>query len=902
MTTTAVSHQRTTARPRLLSATALAVMWSLAPDLAWGQAMTPQSQAGAYGGAPMTQAEAMAQIQQMQRQMEQLQRQIQQMQGTGAPAVRAPMAQPVAMPRNAAMLPQRKPVPPAVTRSKNRQAQPLAASVYTSKALAARGADTTAEVAATVPNMVVTRSQGLGAANDTYIRGMGTTETLSTYDPAVGLYVDDIYVGRTNFSQFNFFDLEGIEVLRGPQGTASAHHNSGGAVHIAFQKPQDRLSGNFEIGYGNYSTKIVRGAINAPVSDVILTQLGVYYNDDKGVVRNTTTTERLNDKRNYGVRAATELRPSEAWTWNIALNHTYANELNVLGFQCEMFGTPFASPGAPTPAADCNGRFARTSLRKNTIPSLAGLQINTGGGPVATTLANLKQERKVGAPTRNTLISSNIAYDINATNRLNIITGYIDLSQAYNYDLQDGRPGRTLATPSPATPIQAGATNGYYTLVGKSATQTYSQEARLTGDILNGAVEYMTGLYFSQERSRNDAAEVVLSVVNVDRLIKNKNRTYAAYLQTDLHVTQNFTGTLGIRFTNASKRLNLRDLRTADPVVGGVARPDLRLTTANLLAAGLPDRIDSKIFTPRIALDYALSTEAHVYASATRGFRAGGWNVHGTDVSTFTTYDNEKIWTYELGAKIGWLNDALRTNVALFNSDVTDVQVNSTPTSAALIPSYNTATPSNYRVRGIEAEVQAMPFQGMMAYANVGYQTADYQDIPSALNTQATACRALLAAGQPAIGVCGTGLVSTTGAIADPVRTPKLTAATGLSLDMPTGMGFLFTPAMNITYQSRWQNDASNVSFFASADPNTNPAAVTTTPNATGGSGFISGSRSGNVFLLNVSLAVTSEDARWGAVLECDNCLNKAYSTSSIAGYSFLNDPRRWALRLKTSF
>jgi iron complex outermembrane receptor protein len=516
----------------------------------------------------------------------------------------------------------------------------------------------------------------------------------------------------------------------------------------------------------------------------------------------------------------------------------------------------------------------------------------------------VKSERKVGAPTRSTLFSSDVAYDINDTTRLNFVTGYIDLSQAYVFDLQDGRPGRSLATPNPATPIQPAAPNGYYTLSGKQRTSQVSQDVRLAGDLLNGAIEYTAGLSYLDARERADTADIVLGVVEADRLIKNRHRVAAAYLSTDLHVTQNFTFAAGIRYTIDKKRLDLRDLRDAAavPVVAGVPRPDLRLTTANLIAAGRPDRQKEKGFSPRVTLSYAFGPDALTYVSATRGIRAGGWNVHGRTVDTFTAFAPERAWTYEAGAKTSWLGEALTANVAVFNTDITDKQVSSTFTTAAAIPSYTTANPSNYRVRGLETEVQARPFDGFLAYANLAYQSASNKSPTQATSTLVAACRGLVAAGQAGLGVCGTSIVTPAGLIAKPVRAPKFSGTAGLSVDMPTGFGIVFAPAFSLTYQSRWQNDAANTSFYASADPATTPTAVTTRPNATGGSGFIAGSRSGSVYLLNASLAVGTDDGLWRGVLECTNCLGKTYATSSIAGHSFLNEPMRWGVRIKRSF
>jgi iron complex outermembrane recepter protein len=915
---TSPTHVRMSARQRWLAATALTLMWAIAPDAAFGQAQR--------AAPPAAQADPMAQIQQMQRQMEQLQRQIQtmqaQQQGGRAPAAApAPMAQPntvsapvaTMQPRMAPQTNQMRTAAPAKAPAKAAKKKTKAVTKVTPKKLKNTQARTTVAAAKKAPNTIAVKSVGNAAKADIFIRGTGNAEPIGTMDSAVGMYIDDVYVARPTFTNFELFDLDGIDIARGSQGTAVSRNSIGGAMHVMFQKPQPNLMGNFEVGYGKHGDKSVRGAINAPLSDALYTQLGVYFNDDSGYGRNTTNTiDKLNDKRNYGVRIATQANIMDGLTWNLAVNHTYSDELNTLNFRCRMGSTLFASPGAPTPATACSGRFARTSLAEKTIPSLSNLTVVTPSGAVPTTLANVKQERKVGAPTRNSLVSSNFAYEFSPAMTLNFITGYTDLSHAYTYDLQDGRAGRNLTTPTPSPAVAAAAPNGYNTLTGKTGGQTWSQEARLSGDVLNGAIEYVGGVVFAQDRSRFDMADVVLSSVTADRLVKLKTTTYAVFSEFDFHLTQNFTTTAGIRYTNDNRSIFMRDLRNsaALPVVGGVPRPDLRIDTINLASSALPEKVKTKIFSPRVAFSYDVNPSTTGYISATRGFRAGGWNIRGTDSSTFTRFDPEKAWTYELGVKAALPDDTFSADIAVFNTDVTDKQVTNADVGAGLIANYVTTTPANFRSRGIETEFNLVPWEGMNLYTTAAYQTASYKSIPTAINTQAAACRALVTANQPRLGVCGTGIVDALGAIAKPVYTPKLSGATGLAFDMPTGLGFVFTPTMNVSYTGRYETDVANVSYFASADPNTNPAAVTNRPNVTtgtgtassGGSGFISGSRSGKTFMFNAGMSVGAIDERWSAAIECTNCLGKTYPTASVAGYSLLSEPMRWNLRLRTAF
>ena len=177
----------------------------------------------------------------------------------------------------------------------------------TKKQLQQRNITRPLALAPSVPNMNSNHVRGLGASNAIFIRGIGNSDSMAGYDPAVGTTVDGIFIARQNFNDFTFFDIDRVEVLRGSQGTAGGRNIAAGSVDVYFQKPQPTLSGNTEIGYGKNSTKFVRGTINAPISDMLLTQVGAYYNDDNGYVRNTTTGDKLNDMRNYGARIVTPI-------------------------------------------------------------------------------------------------------------------------------------------------------------------------------------------------------------------------------------------------------------------------------------------------------------------------------------------------------------------------------------------------------------------------------------------------------------------------------------------------------------------------------------------------------------------------------------------------------------------
>ena len=126
---------------------------------------------------------------------------------------------------------------------------PIMISAFSSAQLQSQGVANTLELGRFVPNLVSMNNTGIGSANAFYLRGLGNTETIPTFDPPVGTYVDDIYLSRQNANNINLFDVERVEVLRGPQGTLFGRNTTGGAVNVILKQPGDEFGGFAEIGY-----------------------------------------------------------------------------------------------------------------------------------------------------------------------------------------------------------------------------------------------------------------------------------------------------------------------------------------------------------------------------------------------------------------------------------------------------------------------------------------------------------------------------------------------------------------------------------------------------------------------------------------------------------------------------
>jgi iron complex outermembrane receptor protein len=803
----------------------------------------------------------------------------------------------------------------AQRRAENIQDVPIAISAFSANELEKRNVGSPLELIQYVPNMNGNNNTGLGSANVYYLRGLGNSESIATFDPPVGTYVDDIYIARQNSNNFGFFDVERVEVLRGPQGTLFGRNTTGGAINLLLRKPGDTLRGFAELGFGAFGEVSARGSVDLPVNDRLSTQVAAYWRESDGYINNLTTGRDDNGFDEKGVRAAARLKLTDDVIWDAAVNYVYSGTFNKLNFEC---GTIAASG---TPPGGCDGRYNNSAFGRQRLSN-----ITVSGIP--TTIASGKADRDEGIDTNTLLVSSNLQVGIGDAASLNFITGFMHLQQDYVYDFSEGRQGRSFAgvpvsglntSPLLQRPLiisnAAGvlSPNGAFVLAQQSQGDQFSQEIKLTGEARDGQLKYVAGLYYFREDYDTNVADIITSFVapaatlaaqvprdyftflSADRLIQNTTRSWAAYFQGDWKFSDALTATVGVRWTDETKSVAVTDLRDprAVPVVAGVARPDLRLETANLVRLGIPTTLGTSLLTPRFAINYEPNDDVLLFASATRGFRSGGWNVRGTTAQLFTPFKPEIAWTYEAGAKSEWFENRLRANLTFFYLIDKQFQSPSAFVDAIGATQFITRNDADFQNQGVELELQAAPIDGLNLYASAGFQDAKYKNIAANTLAQQAECLSLRAANQVFSSRCGAGIVTAQGGIADPVRTPEITLAAGGSYDIRLGSNWTLTPAVNVVHQGDAETAAANLTF--SIDNGIY--------NIDGRGNYVAGSRQEAYTLVNASLTLAGgANDSWKLIVDCDNCTDKVYTQSAISGYSFLNPPRTWSVRLGYSF
>lgn len=817
----------------------------------------------------------------------------------------------------------------AQRRAENIQQVPISITAFTAGELERRNITSPLALIPYIPNLNGNNNTGLGSANVYYMRGLGNTESIATFDPPVGTYVDDVYIARQNSNNFGLFDAERIEVLHGPQGTLFGRNTTGGAINLIMRKPGNELRGFVELGVGSFGQRRARGVVDLPISDRFYTQFAAYYVDSDGYVNNVTTGKKDNAEDEKGVRAAMRLKVSEDVIWDASLNYVYSGTFNKLNFEC---GT-LAAPG--TPAGGCSGRFNNSAFGQQ---PLSGVQIsipNPAVGPTATqlvptTLANGKGDRKTGLDTNTLLGASNLQVNLGDNATLNFITGIVHLQQDYLYDFSEGRQGRSFGgfpttglagAPLVQRPLiianAAGviSPNGGPNILAQQETgDSFSQEIKLTGEAREGQLKYVSGVYYFREDYDTDLGDVgtnfatgattlaaqvpraYITTLSADRLIKNTTRSWAVFAQGDWQFNDAFKATVGARFTDEVKSVAVtdqRDLR-AMPIIAGVQRPDLRLDTTNLVRLGIPTRISTTMVTPRFALNYTPKEDVMLFASATRGFRSGGWNVRGTSAAAFTPALPEKAWTYELGAKTEWFDHRLRANVTFFYLIDKQFQAPSAFVDSNGQTQFVTRNDADFQNQGAEIELYARPIEGLNLFVTAGLQDAKYSSVTATTLALQANCLALRASGGIFGNQCGIGVVTPQGNIAKPVRTPDLTLSAGGSYDIRLGEAWTLTPSINVAHQSSTNTAAANLVYSIDSSGIINIDGI---------GSYLSGSTQQAYTLLNASVTLAGgPNEHWKFIVDCNNCTDEVYTQSAISGYSFLNPPRTYSARVNFAF
>jgi iron complex outermembrane receptor protein len=546
-----------------------------------------------------------------------------------------------------------------------------------------------------------------------FMRGVGNFTVVSNSDPAIAFNYDGVYVGRVTAANSSFFDLERIEVLKGPQGTLYGRNATGGAINIIPAHPRlGQLSGYGTFSYGNYHAFTGEGAVNIPLGDNGAMRISGAINDRDGYLDDGTS-----DGISQAARIQLLFRPSSRLTIRVSGDFDHdggaGNSISYLG----------------------NYVFNPVQARYVFVPS--NIPLRQG---IYTTASQTYRQTVSVQPARRRLDAlgpypnqDNDFYGANAEITWDAGFGTFTLIPAWRRSDID-----TLS--------DAG---GFMFHNREDADQT-SVELRLTGNRV-GMIDYQLGLYYFDETIDNRTALSISSTFSffTQRLT---TRSWAPFARVTANITDDFRLVGGIRYTHDSKTFGfsstggalicvlpqpnqcnasplfplveqLSDIPFFFPAAPGAPQPfpgapgTLIQRTASLINSDLT----SSRTTFRGAVEYDVAPHSLAYASVETGYRSGGFSA----AAGFETYNPEYITAYTIGLKNRFFDNRLQLNIEGFRWDYRDQQVNHVGLDLLGRTANFTENIGSSRIYGVEVEARALVTHNTLLSADIQYLHAE---------------------------------------------------------------------------------------------------------------------------------------------------------------------------------
>jgi len=537
-------------------------------------------------------------------------------------------------------------------RAMNLQDTPAAVTVIDGEQFRKMGLSSAEDVASKVPGFLFSNPVGEGGNPSLSLRGVGLNDFSDNNESPVAVYVDEVYVGSLAGQTSRLFDLERVEVLKGPQGTLYGRNSTGGLVSFTSKKPSQETSGYVQLGYGNYNEFHAEGAVGGPLTDTISARFSASHTNSEGTTYDRVSGDRGGQTDSNAARLQFRLQSGDS---DVLLNGHISRTSGTSNFYAQRGTTALASGGGACSVSDALGGACVDSYGYS----------DTDGNPYKGDYSMGATPLKIDSQG----LVLNYTYDAGDV-KITSISSYDTLKK---YQVESAYPG-------PSVPL-----DGTY----RMDDEQFSQELRASGD--KDGLAWVVGGFFYKDRKKD------LFAINYFDFAYNftqKTRAMAIFGQADWEFIPGVTATLGLRYNDERKSIR----GSADgAVLGGEDFSDeYRRFSDNALSG-------------TAGLSWKVNPDLLVYANVSRGFKSGGFN--GGFVVTSAGLDpfkSEQITSYEAGIKSTLAGGLMTLNLAGFYYDYKNFQA---ITSADIdgIPISVLTNAGSATIKGIEAEMRAKP-------------------------------------------------------------------------------------------------------------------------------------------------------------------------------------------------
>jgi len=469
------------------------------------------------------------------------------------------------------------------------------------------------------------------------LRGVSQNDFSDHQEAPIAVYADDAYIASMGALAGSLFDIQRVEILRGPQGTLFGRNATGGLIHYISEKPKFDDDGYVSVTLGNYGTLNTEGAFNHAVSDrlAMRASFGTDYHD--GYIKNLVGPS-INNQKQYAGRLQFLYKASERGEISLKI-HGVVNDNETAGNYSWASSTPDPSTGRGVFNSPSAAPFF-CDLPACPPGSDPGGYVNSSGTPFT------QSEDRRGIFNRTVFGTTlHVNWNFDAFT-LTSVTDYLRLQKRYGED-SDVSPNHLF---------------NYDTF---QHYQQLAEEFRLNGT--SGALHWITGLYFLDYHTRNgEYVDLPIYGGPTNATFRLTTESQSVFGQLEYDFSPNWTGIAGLRYTS--------DQKTFDYLYVGASPPLPEYNSSTNSAA-------SKTFsnvTAKLELDYKISSDSMLYASLNRGAKGGGWSAPSNGVTQVSIdnlqYDQETLTSYELGEKLTFWEGRARINGAVFYYDYKNYQ------------------------------------------------------------------------------------------------------------------------------------------------------------------------------------------------------------------------------------
>ncbi|MES2054839.1 MAG: TonB-dependent receptor [Pseudomonadota bacterium] len=569
-------------------------------------------------------------------------------------------------------------------REESLQNVPIAVTAFSGNALRDGQITDLSALAGRTPSFTF-QAQG-SLEQESFIRGVGTVRlTSASADPSIGLFVNEVYIGRRGSATPPIFDVERVEVLRGPQGTIFGKNVVGGAVSIITATPKFDFGGGGYVSVGSHGTIQSEANVTGALSDSTAARISFQQNRHDGFSRNIVNGQELDDTDGYAGRASLLINASDALTFNFIADASH----------------------------DEGGGQARHAVDDPTRPGI---------GPITT--GQISKDPRV---TETPYLQYNRRNTYGFTGRMDYDLGSAKLT--YLAAVRIGNSGQRFSQAGAGAPPSF--TDSVLTQSEKYTGIT--QEVRLASD-KSGPFSWLFGLYYLREDTRRSSQNTARSALpggpggtrdslDGDNIFAQSGVTsnYAAFGELEYEILSGLTLSAGARYTIDHKDMDATARILSFGPAGDILSPAPLKTPYNV-------HVEKtwRETTPRFALEWKATPSILLYASAAKGFKGGGWQAATPDAATASRpFNPETAWNYEVGFKSDLFNRRVRLNLAAFRLDFSNLQVEQLDDVLLTTVVTNAASA---KIQGIEGELSIAITDGLSISGSGSLLDAKYKD------------------------------------------------------------------------------------------------------------------------------------------------------------------------------